>query len=479
MTRSTGQRAFHFKMTQPTDPAVTPFAAWSAANQAFYADFRTWLVTGGYGYGSLSVYGIAARFALGFLNKPFAHIDPVADLQAVRDYLERVRSAATCHAYSKGLTKLAQYLRFRCGQPEPRPTPNWATYLDPLPLALGQDIRAYLAHCQRRWRPEQHDKATLDLLSHLTLPFRWLVRHTDWCDIEQLTPDRWFDYVDARLAATISPVTLNGHLLHLQAFLYFLAEQGRPLCQRMFKVDCLAEPDRLPRDVPPDQLRRLWHQIETVAHLRQGKMDRAWFLLMLHSGLRTGEVRRLRPDDLDLTRQQVRLEQAKGMKDRIVCLSPVTVSALQDYLAVRGTETANPLFLYRHRPLRVSYCGERLHTYGRKCGVVITPHQLRHSCATLLLNAGVPILTVQTILGHKHIDTTLGYARLYDGTVAADYYRAMDQLERQLTLGEPAPQPTTPGKLLTLVDSLQQGPLNPHQQETMLALQQAILGLAI
>jgi len=49
--------------------------------------------------------------------------------------------------------------------------------------------------------------------------------------------------------------------------------------------------------------------------------------------------------------------------------------------------------------------------------VYVTPHMLRHSCATLLLNAGAPILTVQAILGHKHINTTLGYARLYDGTV--------------------------------------------------------------
>jgi acetyltransferase len=53
-------------------------------------------------------------------------------------------------------------------------------------------------------------------------------------------------------------------------------------------------------------------------------------------------------------------------------------------------------------------------------------------CATLLLNAGAPILTVQTLLGHKHIDTTLTYARLYNGTVAADYYRAMNDVERRI-----------------------------------------------
>jgi integrase len=49
----------------------------------------------------------------------------------------------------------------------------------------------------------------------------------------------------------------------------------------------------------------------------------------------------------------------------------------------------------------------RLATYGARYGVIVTPHQLRHSCATLLLNAGAPVLMVQTILGHKHVDTTL------------------------------------------------------------------------
>ena len=47
-------------------------------------------------------------------------------------------------------------------------------------------------------------------------------------------------------------------------------------------------------------------------------------------------------------------------------------------------------------------------------------HQLRHPCATLLLNAGAPVLTVQSILGHRFIDTALNSARLYDSTVAAD-----------------------------------------------------------
>ena len=72
----------------------------------------------------------------------------------------------------------------------------------------------------------------------------------------------------------------------------------------------------------------------------------------------------------------------------------------------------------------------------------VTPHQLRHCFATLILNAGAPVLSVKMLLGHQWVDTTLRYARLYDGTVAADYYRAMAVVERRLAL--PGNQPARP-----------------------------------
>ena len=210
-----------------------------------------------------------------------------------------------------------------------------------------------------------------------------------------------------------------------------------------------------------------------------GLLDRAWFLLMLHSGLRTGEVRRLRGTDLDLEGSRVRIEQSKGLKDRLVPLSPATVNALRAYLEVRGPANTEHVFIYRHQPLSVCYCSERLRTYGERCGVRVTPQQLRQSCATLLLNAGAPILTVQTILGHKHIDTTLGYARLYDGTVAADYYRAMHEIELHLALtAAPEDTPPTSGQLLALVEALHAGTLNPQQREIVHALRAAILRFA-
>jgi integrase len=143
-------------------------------------------------------------------------------------------------------------------------------------------------------------------------------------------------------------------------------------------------------------------------------MDLAWYLLMLHCGLRTGEVRSLRLDAVDLDERRVRIEQSKGLKDRVVLLAAVTVEALSTYLEVRGVAATDHVFIYRHRPQSSTCCRKRLETYGRRCGIHVRLHQLRHTCATLFLNAGAPILTIRRLLGHRNIDTTLIYTRLYD-----------------------------------------------------------------
>lgn len=186
--------------------------------------------------------------------------------------------------------------------------------------------------------------------------------------------------------------------------------------------------------------------------------------------------------EVDFERRQVRIEQSKGLKDRVVFLTTATIIAMHAYPEVRGPADALPkhFFIFRHSPLSTSYCYSRLQNYGECCGVVLTPHQLRHSCATQLLNAGVPVVSVQAILGHKWIDTTLGYARLYDGTLAADYYyRSMNEGERQLELVERQPQdPPSPGELIALVDSLCSGTLNNSQASAVQSLRDGLLALA-
>ena len=486
MTISTGKRPPHIKNTTPTHPEVKRIIDWEEPNRKLYLAFRVWLYEGGYAQCARTSYCVAARLALGLLDKLYWQIEVPADLDQVRDFIAtHYTSAATRRMYGRGLDKFAAYLDMRCRRPTPEPPIHWEYYLGSLPDSLAADLRAYVQHCRRNWRPDQVYRSTYNLLGVLTRSLRWMATQATLNSVEDITPTIWFAYVDARLADEIQPVTLNHELQTVQNFLLFLADQERAICARMLRVKPLDVGPRLPRDAPLEQLRRLLAEIEKEITAprarvhRMALMDRAWFLLMLHSGLRTSEVRHMQLADIDWENRRVRIEQSKGLKDRLVCLSDATLEALKAYLAVRGPASTEHVFIYRHLPLGSKYCQIRLRTYGKRCGVSITPHQLRHSCATLLLNAGAPILTVQTILGHQRVDTTLGYARLYDGTVATDYYRAMLQVEQQMALPEDAKaEPPNSGQLLALVDTLRNGTLNEAQQETVRVLRAGIVALA-
>jgi integrase/recombinase XerD len=475
---SENKRCFHFKNNQPADPAVRRFGDWPHENRDFHQAFRLWLKDTGYGEVAIKLYSVASRQAIGFIDKPYWAIDPDADIERAWQHLRtRPITANTLSDYHKGLLKLAEYLRERCHQPPKAKPIHWEYFTGSLPEWLQADVRDYLHHCQRNWKPDHKAERFNDLLGHVTQSLRWIATHFLLKEIGDLTPQVWFAYVDERLEGGISPRTINGELSCLKHLVHYLNDQGRLVCERFLLLDYLYEGFKLPRDVPVGQLRLLQQAIQAQASAshagchRMGRMDLAWFLLMLHSGLRTCEVRFMRLGDIDWS----------GKRVRIVYLSQATIDALQAYLEVRGVKEALPefIFIFRHRPLSKTYCFERLNTYCKPLGFHVTPHQLRHSCATLLLNSGAPVLTVQTLLGHKWVDTTLGYARLYDGTVAADYYGAMAEIERRLVLPEDRiAAPLEIGQLIALVDSLRAGALNATQSEAVRQLRAGMVALA-
>jgi hypothetical protein len=122
----------------------------------------------------------------------------------------------------------------------------------------------------------------------------------------------------------------------------------------------------------------------------------------------------------------------------------------------------------------------RLKALGERVGVKVTPHQLRHTCATQLLNAGCKVTSIQKLLGHRKLDTTLGYARVHDHTVSADFYGAMERIEKQLDLAKVEPaepltiHPFTRAALLSLSNRLAEPELN---SETRLELVQQLQGI--
>ncbi len=478
------RRRFHFKSPPLKDLHIQRFKEWSDENKGFYSGFRDWLKENGYGPSALNIYGAATRMAIGYLRKPYWTIDPDVDLERVQEHLAGSHRLPSTQAdYRKGLLKLAEYLCLRCHHPKLEKELPWKYTIHSLSLPLQTDIQEYLKHCQRNWKIEHRWERSRDTLYRLGIPLRWMAEHAALHEIRELTPQVWYSYLDMRLAAGIKPVTANSDLSELRHLVYFLRGAGRPVCERFLLVEPLKAGWRMPKDIPLEQLKRLQATIQTQANSshagmrRIGRMDLAWFMLMLHCGLRTCEVRHLKLQDIEWDAKRLRIEQSKALKDRQIYLDEAVLGALRSYLAVRGQADALPqnVFVFRHVPLCRTYCFKKLETYGLRCAVKASPHQLRHSCATLLLNAGAPVLSVQMILGHKQIDTTLGYARLYDGTLAADYYSAMNKVERQLALPEDnAKEPPKIGELIALADALRNGSLNPAQTEIVRALREGL-----
>lgn len=487
MDESKRKRKFHYKNRIPSDPQARRFGEWSQANIGFYNSFRDWLKETGYSDSALSIYSVAARYAIGYLDKPYWVIDLDNDLERVKKRLQEQGFApGTIQSYQSGLDKFDEFIRLRCHRPPKPKVVNWAYHTGSLPQWLTKDIKDFIAFIQQRWPIQRRHEYILSSLSHLTRPLRWMVSQFQLNDIGDITPEVWFAYVDHRLSNGIKTTTINSEFCLLRHLLFHLEDRGNPVCSRTLLVDYLDEGRSVPKDVPRKQIQLVRDAIQQEAESpnglmrRMGIMDRAWFYLMLHSGLRTCEVRAMRLGDINWDGRRLRVEQSKGLNDRIVYLSQVTIDAIQNYVKVRGPAEALPdhVFIYRHKPLCKTYCYHRLRTYSKRCGVRISPHQLRHSCATLLLNAGAPILTVKMLLGHKYVDTTLGYARLYDGTVASDYFQAMALIEKRMNLPEDqATPPPIHGELIALVDSLCTGTLNHTQQETVRLLRAGILTL--
>lgn len=135
---------------------------------------------------------------------------------------------------------------------------------------------------------------------------------------------------------------------------------------------------------------------------------RALFMAVYAAGLRVSEVVALRVEDIDSQRMVLRVCQGKGKKDRYVMLSPKLLQILRDYY--KAFRPASLLFFGKdkERPLgcRTVLIGCR--RIARRAGLAkrVTPHTLRHSFATHLLEAGVDIRTIQALLGHRSLRTT-------------------------------------------------------------------------
>ncbi|MGH7748267.1 MAG: tyrosine-type recombinase/integrase, partial [Candidatus Dormibacteria bacterium] len=220
--------------------------------------------------------------------------------------------------------------------------------------------------------------------------------------------------------AHLSPATRARKQAALASFLTWAYREALIDASPMARVERVA----------PDPPQARWLERAQIEHILAAipvtqRRDRLLFRLIFETGLRVGEALGIYVEDLHLSPDDEHVTVlGKGNRRRTVFLDdPRLVRELRAYLAQAGFRYG-PLFRAakngRGGPLRYQSAQGRWQQYCQQAGITCTLHQLRHSHATELINAGVSIVTIRKRLGHKNLQTTLRYADQSDATADAE-----------------------------------------------------------
>ena len=246
-------------------------------------------------------------------------------------------------------------------------------------------------------------------------------------EVESATPAHIKEFIDLLLDRRLNPQTINGHLIAIRSFYRYLQDEEQlQIDNPVVSGLSLRLPKPLPRFLQDGEVQAFFSVITKPR-------DLAIFMLMLRAGLRVEEVANLTLGSVDPRRSQIMVRGGKGAKDRLVYLYEDVADALAAYLELRSETDEPRVFLvekgiYKGQPLSVRGIQKRAEHYSEKCGVHVSCHQLRHTMATDLLNAGADVVTIQYLLGHSRIKTTLRYARLSNQRARMDFYQSMDRV---------------------------------------------------
>ena len=287
--------------------------------------------------------------------------------------------------------------------------------------------------------------------------YGWLERH----DLEpprltrrELAP--WFVELHAK---GLAPITRYQILVRVRVYLHWLSEYQR---MRAAPDDLIRQsdfpklPQYLPRPLTVEADRELQHR------LRNSKKPGAWgLLLMRRTGIRIGELRRLEYHCIryDGRRPLLKVPLGKLNNERLVPLDDDSVELIRRLQSI--APPSRPWLLPGARlgsPPTMSHWLERIlkaHSHGLPDPARITSHRLRHTYATEMLSAGMSLLAVMRLLGHRDYRMTLRYTAITPETIGDEYDKALSRLATKYRLPAPSsPVPTSASDPCELLDHL-------------------------
>jgi len=248
------------------------------------------------------------------------------------------------------------------------------------------------------------------------------------------------EFVDSQRASRKSAATIKRRVASLKSFFNFMADElNEP--KRVNPVDMKRhagkQAKQLPRDLSNDEVKRLWTVVTS-------ERDKALVVLMLYGGLRVEEVVTVTRGAFTIPEQTEEPVCArvcgKGRKERIVYIPQANFAPVSAYLATTAEQEPKETLFKNHRgqPIRCNGVQWVLRQYGKQCGVNVTPHRLRHTCARWLAEGQMPLLSLSRFLGHSDVHTTQRYIDNADVGVREQYKTAMIQAKESVMTTEPA-----------------------------------------
>ena len=268
------------------------------------------------------------------------------------------------------------------------------------------------------------EKTQHDYLRHVETFVRFLGRSRETATGEDIRR-----YQVHQVERCVRPPSMNSSTVALRFFFSVTLGQAN-LGQQLTRVDY---PRKLPRVLAPDDIGRL---IEAAPG--PGLKYKAALSVAYGAGLRAMEVVQLRVSDIDSKRMLIRVEMGKGRKDRHAMLSPQLLTILRAW----WLQCRSDGWLFSGRdpflPMTTRQLNRACHMAAdvASLGTWISPHTLRHSFATHLLEAHTDVRVIQVLLGHAKLDTTARYAQVATNLL----HQVTSPLERLSLTKEPAPK---------------------------------------
>ena len=228
----------------------------------------------------------------------------------------------------------------------------------------------------------------------------------------------------------LSAATIARKLAAIKAFYRFMTAEGYMDANPAEVVEAGTKGIKLPRVLSEDEVVRLLNQPDITT--AEGFRDRTMLEVLYATGMRVSELINLTLERVDLNMKYI-IAFGKGSKERIVPLGSVAAEFLQQYL-----EKVRPKLTHEDRNTNIVFLAfggheltrqrfwQIIRAYGRKANIkkALTPHILRHSFATHLLDNGADLRSVQELLGHSDISTTQIYTHLTNKRLRDIYAKA-------------------------------------------------------